>query len=130
MVGPASRRSRAVMNRRGAGSTSMDTSAGRRSNELLPAGHCNGVLPAVEWAPVSASDGTGSVYMRVFIFFAAATAFVFAGVSPAAELPQLKFNEVKEIAPGVFFRYSSISAADKAVPFGGSNETWIVFDDY
>lgn len=51
-------------------------------------------------------------------------------VAPAAELPQMKFNEVKEIAPGVFFRYSSISAVDKSVPFGGSNETWIVFEDY
>ena len=45
-------------------------------------------------------------------------------------IPEMKFNDVKEIAPGVFFRYSSISAADKTIPFGGSNHTWIVFKDY
>jgi cyclase len=44
--------------------------------------------------------------------------------------PEMKFNEVKEIAPGVFFRYSSISATDKSVPFGGSNHVWVVFKDY
>lgn len=50
---------------------------------------------------------------------------------PADEKPPvLKFDEVKEIAPGVFFRYSSISATDKTIPFGGSNHTWIVFKDY
>ena len=48
----------------------------------------------------------------------------------AQELPQMKFNEVKEIAPGVFFRYSSISATDKTVVFGGSNNIWVVFEDY
>jgi phosphoglycerate dehydrogenase-like enzyme/glyoxylase-like metal-dependent hydrolase (beta-lactamase superfamily II) len=46
------------------------------------------------------------------------------------KLPPLKFNDVHEIVPGVFFRYSSISATDKSVVFGGSNNTWIVFDDY
>jgi cyclase len=45
-------------------------------------------------------------------------------------IPEIKFNEVKEIAPGVFFRYSSISANDPKIPFGGSNHTWIVFKDY
>jgi phosphoglycerate dehydrogenase-like enzyme/glyoxylase-like metal-dependent hydrolase (beta-lactamase superfamily II) len=48
----------------------------------------------------------------------------------AADLPQMKFNDVKEVAPGVFFRYSSISATDKTIPFGGSNNIWVVFDDY
>jgi phosphoglycerate dehydrogenase-like enzyme/glyoxylase-like metal-dependent hydrolase (beta-lactamase superfamily II) len=48
----------------------------------------------------------------------------------AAELPKMKFDEVKEIAPGVFFRFSSISATDKKVPFGGSNNIWIIFEDY
>ena len=48
----------------------------------------------------------------------------------AAQPPQLKFNEVKEVAPGVFFRYSSISATDKSVVFGGSNNIWVVFEDY
>jgi phosphoglycerate dehydrogenase-like enzyme/glyoxylase-like metal-dependent hydrolase (beta-lactamase superfamily II) len=46
------------------------------------------------------------------------------------KIPTLKFNEVKEIAKGVYFRYSSISATDKTVPFGGSNHCWIVFEDY
>lgn len=48
----------------------------------------------------------------------------------ADDLPQMKFNDVKEVAPGVFFRYSSISAADPNVPFGGSNNIWVVFEDY
>lgn len=45
-------------------------------------------------------------------------------------VPDIKFNEVKEIAPGVFFRYSSISANDPKIPFGGSNHTWVVFKDF
>src|SRR5438445_6979115 len=45
-------------------------------------------------------------------------------------LPRMKFNDVREIAPGVFFRYSAISATDKNVVFGGSNNIWIVFEDY
>ena len=45
-------------------------------------------------------------------------------------IPEMKFNDVKEVAPGVFFRYSSISATDKTVPFGGSNNIWVVFEDY
>ncbi len=49
---------------------------------------------------------------------------------PADDLPKMKFNDVKEVAPGVFFRYSSISATDKSVPFGGSNNIWVVFEDY
>lgn len=48
----------------------------------------------------------------------------------AQEIPQMKFNEVREIAPGVFFRYSQISATDKSVVFGGSNNIWVVFEDY
>jgi phosphoglycerate dehydrogenase-like enzyme/glyoxylase-like metal-dependent hydrolase (beta-lactamase superfamily II) len=43
--------------------------------------------------------------------------------------PRMKFNEVKEVAPGVFFRYSVISATDLST-FGGSNNIWIVFDDH
>src|SRR6516164_5598589 len=46
------------------------------------------------------------------------------------KIPAMKFNDVVEIAPGVFFRYSSISATDPKIPFGGSNNIWIVFDDY
>src|SRR5438132_6823369 len=48
----------------------------------------------------------------------------------AADLPKMQFNEVREVAPGVFFRYSSISATDMTIPFGGSNNIWIVFEDY
>jgi phosphoglycerate dehydrogenase-like enzyme/glyoxylase-like metal-dependent hydrolase (beta-lactamase superfamily II) len=48
----------------------------------------------------------------------------------AGDLPKMKFNEVREVAPGVFFRYSAISATDKTVVFGGSNNIWIVFEDY
>jgi len=48
-----------------------------------------------------------------------------------AEEPfKMKFNDVKEIAPGVFFRYSSISATDLTIPFGGSNNIWVIFEDY
>ncbi len=43
---------------------------------------------------------------------------------------KMKFTEVKELAPGVFFRYSSISATDNKVPFGGSNHIWVVFEEY
>ena len=42
----------------------------------------------------------------------------------------MKFDEVKEVAPGVFFRYSSISATDPKVVFGGSNHTWVLFKDH
>ncbi len=51
---------------------------------------------------------------------------------PQAEpaIPAMKFNDVAEIAPGVFFRYSSISATDMTVPFGGSNNVWVVFKEY
>jgi cyclase len=48
----------------------------------------------------------------------------------ADDLPKMKFNDVREVAPGVFFRYSAISATDKNVTFGGSNNTWVVFKDY
>jgi glyoxylase-like metal-dependent hydrolase (beta-lactamase superfamily II) len=47
----------------------------------------------------------------------------------ADDLPKMKFNDVKEIAPGVFFRYSSISPTDMSI-FGGSNNIWVVFEDY
>jgi cyclase len=60
---------------------------------------------------------------------------VFAGSERSQEpkeppIPDMRFNDVKEIAPGVFFRYSSIAANDPNIPFGGSNHTWIVFKDY
>jgi phosphoglycerate dehydrogenase-like enzyme/glyoxylase-like metal-dependent hydrolase (beta-lactamase superfamily II) len=46
------------------------------------------------------------------------------------DLPPMKFHEVRQLAPGVFFRYSAISATDKSVEFGGSNNIWVVFNDY
>src|SRR5438270_3209886 len=54
-----------------------------------------------------------------------------AGAAPAGgDLAKMKFNEVREVAPGVFFRYSSISASDPKVPFGGCNNIWVVCEDY
>lgn len=44
-------------------------------------------------------------------------------------IPAMEFNDVKELAPGVFFRYASISATDPSI-FGGSNHVWIVFKDF
>jgi glyoxylase-like metal-dependent hydrolase (beta-lactamase superfamily II) len=74
---------------------------------------------------------------RVALLVVVAGAFVLAvlaaGEQPRADKPKLsemKFNEVAEVAPGVFFRYSSISATDKSVPFGGCNNVWVVFKDY
>jgi cyclase len=58
---------------------------------------------------------------------------VFAANRPEMDtptIPEMSFNDVKEIAPGVFFRYASISATDPSVPFGGCNNIWIVFKDY
>ena len=56
--------------------------------------------------------------------------FLAAPLHAADLFPELKFNEVKEVAPGVYFRYSSISATDKNIPFGGTNNIWVIFDDY
>jgi cyclase len=53
-----------------------------------------------------------------------------AGLRAAGEQPKMKFNEVKEVAPGVFFRYSAIGPEGSNVPFGGSNNIWVVFEDY
>jgi glyoxylase-like metal-dependent hydrolase (beta-lactamase superfamily II) len=61
----------------------------------------------------------------------AVAAFLIAvAAEPDGQLPAMKFNDVREVAPGVFFRYSSISATDPKIPFGGCNNTWIVFKDY
>ncbi len=67
------------------------------------------------------------------IFFLLASVVVLLASRPANaadELPQMKFNDVKEVAPGVFFRYSAISATDDKIVFGGSNNVWVVFEDY
>ncbi|HEV3116271.1 MAG TPA: MBL fold metallo-hydrolase, partial [Gemmataceae bacterium] len=52
------------------------------------------------------------------------------GARAADELPQMKFNDVKEVVPGVFFRYSAIGPEGANIPFGGSNNIWVVFEDY
>ena len=65
---------------------------------------------------------------RPFAVWIAAAAL--ASACQAQDIPVMKFNEVREIAPGVFFRYSQISATDKSVVFGGSNNIWVVFEDY
>jgi glyoxylase-like metal-dependent hydrolase (beta-lactamase superfamily II) len=74
---------------------------------------------------------------RLLLLAAAGGAFALAVYAsadkpPAAAppIPEMKFNDVKEVAPGVFFRYSSISATDPKIPFGGSNNIWVVFKDY
>src|SRR5260370_20769892 len=48
----------------------------------------------------------------------------------ADDIPKVAFNEVKEVAPGVFFRYSAIGPEGSNIPFGGSNNIWIIFEDY
>src|SRR5207244_8643423 len=48
----------------------------------------------------------------------------------AQDLPKMKFNEVREIAKGVYFRYSDIRVPFDLKTFGGSNNIWIVFEDY
>jgi glyoxylase-like metal-dependent hydrolase (beta-lactamase superfamily II) len=64
------------------------------------------------------------------VFFLAALARQDAPPKMDEKPPDMKFDEVKEIAPGVFFRYSSISATDKTIPFGGCNNIWVVFKDH
>lgn len=68
--------------------------------------------------------------MRFFRLTLVAIAIFTAAVDAAEPPVPMKFNDVREIAPGVFFRYSSISATDKSIPFGGSNNIWFVFDEY
>jgi cyclase len=68
---------------------------------------------------------------RILFLLGTAVLLVAARVAGAADdLPQMKFNDVKEVAPGVYFRYSAISATDDKVVFGGSNNIWVVFEDY
>src|SRR5438309_11392846 len=66
---------------------------------------------------------------RGILLFACVLAF--AAPAPAQDvLAPMKFNDVREVAPSVFFRYSAISATDPTVPFGGSNNIWVVMKDY
>src|SRR5439155_19296006 len=43
--------------------------------------------------------------------------------------PTMKFREVREVATGVFFRFSAIDPNDFSI-FGGCNNIWVVFRDY
>jgi glyoxylase-like metal-dependent hydrolase (beta-lactamase superfamily II) len=70
------------------------------------------------------------IIKRVVGVVAVACCLVAAWAAREAAPPEMKFNDVKEIAPGVFFRYSSISATDMSVPFGGCNNTWVVFKEF
>lgn len=65
------------------------------------------------------------MFLMLLIGFVASSA-----PADAEDLPKLQFNEVKEVAPGVFFRYSAIGPEGSNIPFGGSNNIWIVFEDY
>ncbi len=73
---------------------------------------------------------TSSVAIGLFVVVAWMAQVRSDNTPKSVAIPEMNFNEVKELAPGVFFRYSSISATDKSIPFGGSNHTWIVFKDY
>jgi phosphoglycerate dehydrogenase-like enzyme/glyoxylase-like metal-dependent hydrolase (beta-lactamase superfamily II) len=68
--------------------------------------------------------------MRLVVASVAALLAAVPAARAEDDLPKMKFNEVREVAPGVFFRYSAISATDKDVVFGGSNNIWVVFNDY
>jgi cyclase len=69
--------------------------------------------------------------IKFLVLAAVPTVMLFAVIAaPEDKIPDMKFNDVREIAPGVYFRYSSISATDPKVPFGGCNVSWIVFKDY
>src|SRR6266700_3123314 len=67
-------------------------------------------------------------YAKYFLFLL--TGFGLSTGAWADEVPKLQFNEVKEVAPGVFFRYSAIGPEGSKIPFGGSNNIWVVFEDY
>ena len=64
------------------------------------------------------------------LFTVALTLAAVASPGQAQGLLAMKFNEVREIAPGVFFRYSDIRVPFDLATFGGSNNIWIVFEDY
>jgi cyclase len=67
---------------------------------------------------------------RLAVFFAMLLVACVAGGAGGQIPTTMKFTDVKEIAPGVFFRYSAISATDLKVVFGGCNNIWVVMDEY
>ena len=66
-----------------------------------------------------------SRWFAVVLIFVSAVSF-----AGAQDIPKMKFNDVAEIAPGVFFRYSDIRIPFDPITFAGSNNIWIVFEDY
>src|ERR1700741_4065849 len=66
---------------------------------------------------------------RAILLFACLVAFAPTASAQDVSAP-MKYNDVRQVAPGVFFRYSAISATDPSVVFGGSNNIWIVCKDY
>jgi len=68
--------------------------------------------------------------MRSKYLWSAVAFLLVASAARPQDLPKMKFNEVREIAPGVFFRYSDIRVPFDLKTFGGSNNIWIVFEDY
>jgi hypothetical protein len=54
--------------------------------------------------------------MKVFHLAILVVAATLSPLYAGGPLAPMKFNDVREIAPGVFFRYSSISATDKSTP--------------
>ena len=55
--------------------------------------------------------------------FFALGVFLLAALARQGDPPAMKFNDVREVAPGVFFRYASISATDPKVPFAAPRRT-------
>jgi phosphoglycerate dehydrogenase-like enzyme/glyoxylase-like metal-dependent hydrolase (beta-lactamase superfamily II) len=74
---------------------------------------------------VRVMKSTAQVWLPVLVWLLAG----FTATPAADDLPKMNFNDVKEVAPGVFFRYSAISPTEPAI-FGGSNNIWVVFEDY
>jgi phosphoglycerate dehydrogenase-like enzyme/glyoxylase-like metal-dependent hydrolase (beta-lactamase superfamily II) len=68
--------------------------------------------------------------MRTHLLFMSFLCLIAASRADAQELPKMKFGDVAQIAPGVYFRYSNIQTPFDPANFGGSNNIWIVFDDY
>src|SRR5262249_40663769 len=115
----------------------MTAFSARPSTEIVGPPHCSWVADRVQWQSLEPTRTRprdrgesimhGTVRIRLLLFICLGISVV---PIQAADPPPMKFNEVREVAPGVFFRYSAISATDQTVAFGGSNNIWIVFDDY
>src|SRR5437899_1896570 len=100
---------------------------------LLPAASARKVVRHCR--ALNALCRTWSITMKLTarVWFLLLTGLLSPAVSATAaeDLPEMKFNEVKEVAPGVFFRYSAISPKDVGFKiFGASNNLWVVFEDY